>query len=94
MTLHYILEALNCRNTFILQILLNLIGKFFDYLGSIVSYLAVAVPILGGKFGPDEEVSPIISAVSYQIDIHFTLQVMDQCECCESVEVFIQYCCE
>lgn len=53
------------QNLFDRQILLNLVGKFFDYLGSIVSYLAVAVPILGGQFGPDEDISPIVSAYSF-----------------------------
>ncbi|KAG0711629.1 ATP-binding cassette sub-family D member 4 [Chionoecetes opilio] len=47
------------------QIILNLTGRFFDYLGSIVAYLAIAVPIFSGKFDEEENLAPIVSAYSF-----------------------------
>ncbi|KAG7160842.1 ATP-binding cassette sub-family D member 4-like 2 [Homarus americanus] len=47
------------------QIVLNLTRYIFDYLGSIISYLAIAIPIFGGKFPDDADISSIVSAYSF-----------------------------
>lgn len=49
---------------FCFQILLNFTRYIFDYLGAIVAYLAIAIPLFGGKFDDEENISAIISAVS------------------------------
>ncbi|KAK3867197.1 hypothetical protein Pcinc_027314 [Petrolisthes cinctipes] len=47
------------------EIPLNLTRHSIDYIGSIVSYLAIAIPIFSGKFGPEEDISSIVSAYSF-----------------------------
>ncbi|XP_045609331.1 LOW QUALITY PROTEIN: lysosomal cobalamin transporter ABCD4 [Procambarus clarkii] len=47
------------------QIMLNMTRYVFDYLGSIISYLAIAIPIFGGKFGDTKDISSIVSAYSF-----------------------------
>ncbi len=45
------------------QLGLNLVVNLFDYLGSIVSYLALAVPVFGGQYDAlaPSELSALIS---------------------------------
>ena len=62
------------QGLYIRQVPLNLATNLFDYLGSIVSYLAIAVPIFSGKYDDltPSEISAIISQV--QQIFHSSLQ--------------------
>lgn len=47
------------------QIILNFTRYMFDYFGSIISYLAISIPIFSGKFGEDEDISSVVSAYAF-----------------------------
>ncbi|XP_042860952.1 lysosomal cobalamin transporter ABCD4-like [Penaeus japonicus] len=47
------------------QIILNFTRYMFDYFGSIISYLAISIPIFGGKFSDEEDISSIVSAYAF-----------------------------
>lgn len=47
------------------QIWLTFFKNIIDYFGSIVSYLAISIPIFSGKFSDVEDISTIVSAYSF-----------------------------
>ncbi|XP_064113908.1 lysosomal cobalamin transporter ABCD4-like isoform X2 [Macrobrachium nipponense] len=47
------------------QIWLTFFKNILDYFGSIVSYLAISMPIFSGKFDDTEDISTIVSAYSF-----------------------------
>lgn len=47
------------------KVLLNLVRFLIDYLGSIISYLVIAVPIFTRTFREDEDIASIVSAYSF-----------------------------
>lgn len=54
------------------QYFLNMSINLFDYLGSIVSYLVIALPIFSGAYDdlPTSDLSALISQVSLMISCH------------------------
>ncbi|CAL4131117.1 unnamed protein product, partial [Meganyctiphanes norvegica] len=54
------------RSLFIRKILVNLVRYLFDYFGSILSYLVIAIPIFAGKFADSDDLSSIVSAYSFK----------------------------
>lgn len=59
------------------QISLNLTKHSIDYIGSIVSYLAIAIPVFSGKFGEEEDIASVVSAVSVCVHMWVCLHVYE-----------------
>ena len=60
------------------QLGLNLAVNIFDYLGSIISYLALAVPIFTGRYDDvsSSELSSLISQVFLKSDLSFKILIL------------------
>lgn len=60
------------------QLGLNLAVNIFDYLGSIISYLALAVPIFTGRYDDvsSSELSSLISQVFLKSDLFFKILIL------------------